>query len=197
MSFLQPSAEQLGTPEAVQIRAADLANWGFPTNYSELFALAPAAYAAWAELNKSIKAGMDPRRYELATLAVAMRRGSTYCSVAHGVQLQSRFYDTETVRRIAADYHDAGLDEADVAIMDFAVKAADGPASITAADVAGLREHGLDDRDVFQVLLAVGARCFFTTVLEGAGAQADPEYLDRLGADTAAALTVGRPIAVS
>ena len=43
------------------------------TNYERAFAERPEVYAAWVQLNSAIKAGMDLRRYELATLAAASR----------------------------------------------------------------------------------------------------------------------------
>ena len=43
------------------------------TNYERAFQQRPAVYAAWGQLNGAIKAGMDLRRYELATLAAARR----------------------------------------------------------------------------------------------------------------------------
>ena len=55
------------------------------------FAERPEVYAAWVQLNGAIKAGMDPRRYELATLAAARRLRSSYCCLAHGTVLQERF----------------------------------------------------------------------------------------------------------
>ena len=62
-----------------------------PTNYERAFAERPDVYAAWVQLNTSIKAGMDLRRYELATLAAARRLRSSYCSLAHGTVLQRDF----------------------------------------------------------------------------------------------------------
>lgn len=67
------------------------------------------------ELNGAIKAGMDLRRYELATLAAARRLRSTYCSLAHGTVLMEQF--GEPVREIALDRRAAGLDDVDVAVM--------------------------------------------------------------------------------
>jgi alkylhydroperoxidase family enzyme len=55
----------------------------------------------WQQLNGAIKAGMDLRRYELATLAAARRLRSSYCCLAHGKILAERF--GEPVARIAAD----------------------------------------------------------------------------------------------
>ena len=54
------------------------------TNHERAFAERPEVYAAWQQLNGSIKAGMDLRRYELATLAAARRLRSSYCCLAHG-----------------------------------------------------------------------------------------------------------------
>ena len=45
------------------------------------------------------------------------------------------------------------------------------------------------------VVLATAARCFFSTVLEATGTQADAVYASRLEPVMRDALTVGRPIA--
>ena len=46
------------------------------TNFERAFTPRPDVYRAWQQLNGAIKAEMDPRRYELATLAAAR---STTC----------------------------------------------------------------------------------------------------------------------
>src|SRR6185437_16003592 len=89
-----------------------------PTNYEQAFAERPEVLAAWGELNGAIKAGMDLRRYELATLAAARRLRSSYCCLAHGKVLLEGF--GEPVREIALDHRAAGLDDVDVAVMDLA-----------------------------------------------------------------------------
>lgn len=61
------------------------------TNYERAFEPRPAVYEAWQQLNGAIKAQMDLRRYELATLAAAQRLRSSYCSLAHGTVLAERF----------------------------------------------------------------------------------------------------------
>ena len=68
------------------------------TNYERAFTERPEVYAAWVQLNGSIKAGMDLRRYELVTLAAARRLRSSYCCLAHGKVLHERF--DEPVREI-------------------------------------------------------------------------------------------------
>lgn len=164
------------------------------TNYEKLFALRPGVYDAWVALNTAVKSGMDLRRYELATLAAAKQLRSSYCSLAHGTVLRDRFYEADAVRRIAEDHHDAGLDAADVAIMDYAGKVARDAASITAEDIGELRAHGLDDEEIFQVALAAAVRCFFSKVLDATGTQPDEKYRASLEPGLRDALTVGRPI---
>src|ERR1700756_2633720 len=108
------------------------------TNYERAFELRPAVYQAWQQLNGAIKAGMDLRRYELATLAAARRLRSSYCSLAHGTVLIEQF--GEPVREIALDRDAAGLDAIDLAVMDLAEKVVDDAASIGDADLRKLRD---------------------------------------------------------
>ena len=109
------------------------------TNYERAFAARPEVLAAWSELNGAIKAGMDLRRYELATLAAARRLRSSYCSLAHGTVLLERF--GEPVLAIALDRRAAGLDEVDVAVMDLAERVVDDATSIGDDDLQRLRDR--------------------------------------------------------
>lgn len=60
--------------------------------------------------------------------------------------------------------------------MDFAEAIAADPAASTAADLDGLRAHGLSDVDIFHVVAAVAARRFFTAVLAAVHAVPDDAY---------------------
>ena len=95
---------------------------------------------------------MDLRRYELATLAAARRLRSSYCCLAHGTVLQERF--GEPVRDIALDHRAAGLDEIDVAVMDLAERVVDDATSIGDADLRALRDLGLSETEIMDVILA-------------------------------------------
>jgi uncharacterized peroxidase-related enzyme len=162
------------------------------TNYERAFAKRPDVYDAWGGLNGAIKAGMDLRRYELATLAAARRLRSSYCCLAHGTVLLERF--GEPVREIALDHHAAGLDEVDVAVMDFAERVVDDASSIGEADMQRLRELGLSDEDIMDVALAAAARCFFSKTLDALGVQPDASYRE-LEPELREVLVVGRSIA--
>jgi uncharacterized peroxidase-related enzyme len=162
------------------------------TNYERAFEERPAVFAAWQQLNGAIKAGMDLRRYELATLAAARRLRSSYCALAHGTVLIERF--GEPVAAIAADHRSAGLDEVDVAVIDLAERVVDDATSIGEADLQPLRDLGLSDAEIMDVVLAAAARCFFSKTLDAMGVLPDAKYQE-LDPELREALVVGRPIA--
>jgi alkylhydroperoxidase family enzyme len=162
------------------------------TNYERAFAERPDVLAAWVQLNTAIKAGMDLRRYELATLAAARRLRSSYCCLAHGKVLLDQF--DEPVREIALDHHTAGLDEVDVAVMDLAERVVDDASSIGDVDLQPLRDLGFSETEIMDVVLAASARCFFSKTLDALDVRPDASF-GALPADLREALVVGRPIA--
>jgi len=196
MPFIEPVSDENASAAAAEGFAADRERLGYVPTYSRLLAHHPAAVQAWQQLNGSIKAEMDLRRYELVTLAAARRLRSSYCSLAHGSVLVQQFLDPEALRRVALDRRDAGLDEVDVAVMDLAEKVVDDATSVTEADVQRLRDLGLSDKDVLDVVLAASARCFFSKTLDALGAEPDAEFLT-LDPALREVLVVGRPIAAS
>ena len=162
------------------------------TNYERAFEPRPEVYAAWVQLNTSIKAGMDLRRYELATLAAARRLRSSYCCLSHGRVLKESF--DEPVREIALDHRAAGLADVDVAVMDLAEKVVDDASAIGKKDLQPLRDLGLSETEIMDVVLAASARCFFSKTLDGLGVRPDASFLE-LEPELLEALVVGRPIA--
>jgi hypothetical protein len=80
-------------------------------------------------------------------------------------------------------------------VMSFATKIAIGATSITPGDIEQLRELGLTDADIADVIFAVAARCFFATVLDATGAEADHQLGATFETDIRDRLTVGRPFA--
>jgi len=168
---------------------------GYVPNYSRLFSLRPTVYVAWRRLIGAISSPMDPRRYELVTLAAARALRTSYCMLAHGTVLRDRFYPPEVVEAIARDERGVGLDPVDLAVMALAAKVARDATSVSREDVEALRALGLADADILDVVLAAAARSFFGKVLDALGAEPDPIYLE-LEPGLRDALTVGRPVTV-
>jgi len=165
-----------------------------PTNYERTFEARPDVYAAWRELLGAIKANMDPRRYELATLAAARQLRSSYCSLAHGKVLIEEF--GEPVLQIATDRSSAGLPEVDLAVMDLAERVADDATAIDDADRQRLRDLGLSDEEIMDVVLTAAVRSFWTKTLDALGVRPDASYRE-LEPQLREVLVVGLPIAES
>ena len=148
---------------------------------------------SWAKLLKSIRSTMDARRYELVTLAAARALRCSYCALAHGRVLESQFFSTEELSRIASGAGDDALPPAEAAVMSFAEKVVRQADAVTLEDVEALRRHGLDDGEIFDVAAAAAARCFFSKLLDALGAEPDSSYR-ALAPELRSVLTVGRPI---
>ena len=172
---------------------SDRAAFGHLPNFTRAFSLRPDVYAAWRGLNGAIKANMDLRRYELATVAAARQLRSSYCTLAHGSVLVEQFMAPDAVRAVVADHRAAGLDPVDVAVMDLAQKVAEDATGVTEEDLDRLRSFGLSDPEIFDVVLAAAARSFFSKVLDGVGVQPDEKFA-ALEPGLRDALTVGRPL---
>jgi uncharacterized peroxidase-related enzyme len=162
-------------------------------NYAKVFSLRPAVYQAWAALNAAIKAGMDPRRYELVTLAAAGQLRSSFCSLAHGRVLAGAGMPADQVVAAATDRATAGLSASELAAMTLAERVANDATSIRAADLDELREIGLSDADILDVVVTAAARCFFSKALDALGAMPDRAFHD-LDQALRDALTFDRPI---
>ena len=78
--------------------------------------------------------------------------------------------------------------------MDLAERVIDDATSIGDADLQPLRDLGLSDTEIMDVILAASARCFFSKTLDALGVQPDARYRE-LAPDLRDVLVVGRPIA--
>ena len=172
----------------------DLAAQGYVANYTRAFSLRPEVMQGWLALKDAITSGMDPRLYELATVAVATAIRSSYCSLVHGRILATGYYPPGVVASIAADDTGDVLGAADAAAVRFARKVAEQADKITQEDIGELRGLGFSDADVFNIILAAAARCFFSKVLDATGTLPDAA-LHEIPDQLRTVLTVGRDVA--
>jgi len=194
MTFIETVPEASATGAVAAMYESDRDAFGSLPNFTQAFSLRPEVYAAWRQLNGAIKAKMDLRRYELATVAAARRLRSSYCTLAHGSVLMDKFLEPEAVQAVVNDYRNADLDPVEVAVMDVADKVAYDATSVTQEDLDRLRGLGLSDSEILDVVLAAAARCFFSKTLDAVGAAPDAKYSE-LDPEIRDALTVGRAIA--
>jgi uncharacterized peroxidase-related enzyme len=191
--FIDAVAEDAATGAVAEYYRQQRAAWGFLPNYAGAFSTRPDVARAWNALNTAIRDGMDRRRFELATIAAARALHSTYCTAAHSKFLRDVCGDEQSLATIAQDPSGAALSEQDRAVYRFAAKVATDAASISQQDVDELRDAGLSDAEVADVVFAVSARSFFTRVLDGLGAQLDAQTADAFSPALLQSMVVGRP----
>jgi uncharacterized peroxidase-related enzyme len=195
MAFIElVSDEEEASGPAAEVFESARARLGYVPNYARAFAHRPEIYAAWGSLIAAINGRMDPRRYELVTLAAAQQIRSSYCSLAHGKVLVDQFIDEDELRAIVRDPESAGLDEVDLAAMELAEKVVGDATAVTAHDIDRLRKLGLEDAEILDIVAAAAVRCFFSKTLDSLGVLPDAVFAE-LQPELRDALAVGRPIA--
>jgi uncharacterized peroxidase-related enzyme len=191
-SFLE---EPPVSPEAQELFDEDLADDGFVSNVSRLWAHQPDTLRRLFELMSGAfeASGLTFRQRGILVTAAASTLGDSYCSLAWGGKLAK-----ETDAGLAAGVlsgADAGLTDQEKVIAAWARKVAGDPNATTPADVQALRDAGLDDGQVFAITAFVALRLAFSTVNDSLGAQPDAELARSLPREVREAVTYGRPTA--
>ena len=102
--------------------------------------------------------------------------------------------EPEALRALVEDYTAADLEPVDLAVMKLADKVARDATAVDQNDVDQLRELGLKDAEIVDVVLAAAVRCFFSKTLDALGVEPDAKY-NALEPGVRDVLTVGRGIA--
>jgi hypothetical protein len=108
--------------------------------------------------------------------------------------LRKNIFDANQLEGIVNDYHHAGLEAQEVAVMEFAEKITLHAHTIRKEDVQKLREFGLADEEILDVALASAMRNFFSKVTDALGVEPDMQYLE-LEPNIRKAMQKGRPFA--
>jgi uncharacterized peroxidase-related enzyme len=78
--------------------------------------------------------------------------------------------------RMVQDYRRAGLDARLRAIMDYAIKITRHSVECSEADIEALREHGLTDEDIYDVIQTAAIYNFNNRVANASGFLPDREF---------------------
>ncbi|MEI2778094.1 MAG: hypothetical protein V9G19_19445 [Tetrasphaera sp.] len=76
--FIDTTALGEVASDVTEYREQQREAWGFMPDYVGCFVARPQVALAWSSLSQTVAASMSRRRYELATLAAARARRSTF-----------------------------------------------------------------------------------------------------------------------
>jgi SAM-dependent methyltransferase/alkylhydroperoxidase family enzyme len=182
------------TPEAQRLFDDDLEGGGYVTNVSRLWAYLPLGLQDLSDLmGEATEAGsLTFRQRAVLVTATASTLGDSYCSMAWGKKLAEVAGSEAAASVIRGD--DAGLDELDRSLAQWARLVARDPNAISARDVQALRDGGFDDAQVFAITTFVALRLAFSTINDALGAHPDHQLGISAPEPVRSAVTFGRPV---
>lgn len=172
--IIAPPTPDQATGHGADMYADDHTVDGFIYAHTQAMAVNPEAHEAFEALIRAIVPSIGLRNYELVTLAAARGIRSAHCLLAHGRKtLRAEVMDEDQLMSVAADYREADLTEAEVAMMAYAEKLSTDAASMTDEDSQVLRDLGFTDRQIVDITLAAAARNFFSRTLQALAVPVD------------------------
>jgi uncharacterized peroxidase-related enzyme len=194
MAFINTVPEQEAEGDVRDLYEQQRGGSGYLPNYARVYCHRPQLMQAWAQLQTEIKQTMDDKAYGLISLAAAMAINSTYCSLAFATKLISKYYTQEEMLAIVRGDEESPLSAGERAMMKLARQVAANASGVTVGDILPLKEAGYTDPEIFDIVSAAAARCFFSKVPDALGALPD-SALGNLEQPLQELLTVGRPVA--
>ena len=93
--------------------------------------------------------------------------------------------------KIARDYRSAGLDQKDLAMLEYAEKITLYPSQVSGMDVDRLRQAGWSDEEVLDIAAVTSYRNFITRMADALGVELTEDYKN-LRRDYLESLMVGK-----
>jgi len=130
--------------------------------------------ATWALVKGVLLGGrLPPAVKQMIALSISVQNDCRYCQVVHGGALEQMGVPRETIESCAHDLEVGGLAPAQRALVRFAVKAAREANAITDADVDDLRDHGVDEGEIIEVMMMAAFTNFINTWADVSGIPLD------------------------
>jgi uncharacterized peroxidase-related enzyme len=178
MSFIETVSVEEASPAQRDFYRRQQGALDYLPNYAQVFVQRPEVMAAWARLQAVLRQAMGYRRYSLVSLAAALAIRSSYCSLAHARNLMRHDFTLGEMIAVLRKEPDSPLSQGERCLMTLAGKVARDAASLVEAHFAPLREQGFSDREIFDVVTAAAARCFFAKVPDALGVPPDDALAD-------------------
>jgi uncharacterized peroxidase-related enzyme len=101
--------------------------------------------------------------------------------------------DYDIVMAIAHDYQNAGLDEKDLAMLEYAEEITLRPSEVGEKDVRKLRDAGWTDKEILDIAAVTSYRNFITRMADALGVELTEDYKN-LRKDYVQSLVVGKKL---
>ena len=149
----------------------------FVPNFFKTLANSPTALrATWeAYRNVSWRGTVPTVLKEMMFVAISAARACHYCETAHLAFCKLLGADGETRRNLVENL-DALRPRRSADAVKFAVKAALRPVEVDGADYKRLRDHGISEAEIAEILAMTAFSMYATTLADAFHLSVDPEF---------------------
>jgi alkylhydroperoxidase family enzyme len=171
-------------PELAQQYAEAQQVTGLPIvpNWAQIGAVSPDCLEIYLQMyrlfqhNISLPESLVP----VILYCIATARNCTYCSTVNELYCRTLGVDDETLERLANDLDNVSPERLR-AIIQFALQCAFDAQALTAADYERVREQGISDDELAQIIFLVALANFNDTLADGFKIEVEPDVLEALG----------------
>ena len=100
------------------------------------------------------RGGLGRAERELGAVGASIVNRCVYCAAVHASRYNQLTKDETVMERIFADGEEAELEERQAAILKFATKLSKAPSEATAVDMQDLRDIGMSDEEILDLILS-------------------------------------------
>lgn len=131
-------------------------------------------HATWGLTRSLLVEGLlPPTLKQMIAMTISIQNDCRYCAVTHTGALQSMGIDSHVIESCAEDPGLAQIPPPHRAILTFALKAARDPNSLRASDFEVLRDQGLSEGEITEVVLMAAFTNFINTWADAVGIPLD------------------------
>jgi uncharacterized peroxidase-related enzyme len=190
MFLKEPPASEATEAVYAEEREAD----GYVSNNTRLWSWRPDLLRAFFTLRSGLMqtSALTDREWAVLVTSTAATLRDSYCALAWGPRL-AELSDAETAAQILSGDLAPALSKREAALREWARQVVADPNATTQADLAHLREAGLDDKEIFEATAFIAFRLAFSTVNDALGAAPDKQLADEAPDVIRAAVDYGRP----
>jgi len=152
---------------------------GFIPNVFLTLAHRPDEFRAFFAYHDALmlrESGLSKAEKEMIVVATSAANRCPYCVIAHGAVLRIYAKNPYIADQVAVDHRHADLTPRQQAMLDFAVKLARAPETITDQDREQLRLHGFNDEDIWDIAAITALFALSNRMAHVTGMRANDEF---------------------
>lgn len=194
MAWIETVSPEEATGPLKRIYDSALQRAGYVAEIIRVGSLNEGALRGYMQMYQAIMFQESPltrAQREMIATVVAQAADCFYCMSHHAASYAAESGDAQTAELLKHDYRKAELSELDRAMCAYAARHAVEPAAASEEDLHQLREIGMTDRMILDMMLVISAFSFFVRMADGLGAALEET---RFPKEAAQARELGKPV---